>query len=336
MKGEEHSASQLVTDSERVVQLHQIVGSRFTNHGKLLVPTLRQYEALENEEGLLSLSKDFCRWLGYKPRHLRVSFAQISQPVSVDKDSIKINELFKGHPLTIGGLLALATLEHVFKHHHYTADDRFREVASIETGLGLWVINALRPVRSKRETIYHMLDGAWLQLEGIGLQAISASEYIRQFTIFTSQHCIFPEDYAIGLSRRNQYWLPKTPGTEIRRYLPEPSATHEHIKNANALWAKLLLIALILGSSLTFGLFLWTQRTHTVPYEQVNAEHSLQTIRQSLNECINKASEQQSSYDPNDLFMTRQIDATKSRCESLRNQYNDALDRYQKTYLKKS
>jgi hypothetical protein len=338
MKGEEHTKSELlVTDDERIAKLHSLLGSRFSKHGQLLLPTFTQYETLPSDEGLQALAKELCRWLGYKPRSLTVKYGptNVSTYSIVNSDEITVNQIFRDHPLVTGGILATAVIRFVLEHHHYIADDRFIEVSTIETGLGLWMINAFQPRLTKREKFYHMLDGNWMQLEGYQLRATSAGEYIRQFTIFASNNRHFPEDYGRGITKRGVHLLPPTPSTTKIIPLPEPTATIKHIQDANKLWIKILLLSASAAAVIIFALLLLTPKSSPIPYEQTRDTQALRVIKDSLDQCIQQASDQQSTYDPNDLFMTRQIDATKTRCESLRNQYNDTLSLYEINYLRK-
>jgi hypothetical protein len=191
----------------------------------------------------------------------------------------------------------------------------------------------MQPRRTRREKLYHMLDGNWLQLEGIQLQAMSSGEYLRQFEIFTSIHHLFPEEYARSVSKRSLHLLPNTPSSEKLIPMPEPSATLTHIHNANMLWTKIILLSLIVSVAVVSGIFLLGERPPQTLQDQQRDSESLRVIKASLDECTQHASDQLSNYDPNDIFMARQVDATKTRCESLRNQYNSSLDDYQKTYL---
>jgi hypothetical protein len=337
MKGAAHTNTELlVTEDENVAKLHQLLGSRFTNHGQLLLPTFRQYEALSNDEGLQALAKDICRWLGYKPRSLHVMFGETAATAyfSVTTDTITINKQFMDHPLVTGGILAFAVTQFVMQHHHYTPNDKFIEVASIETGLGILIINALKPRLSRSEKFYHMLDGSWLQLEGLRLQSMTDGEYLRAFSIFATTHRLFPEDYGRSVTKRALHLLPSTPSTTKIIPLPDPSALISHQQNAKNLWIRICLLSATAAAIVLFGFILLSHPTKSVSFEQTRDSESLRIIKTSLNDCIEQASEQQSTYDPNDLFMTRQIDATKTRCESLRNQYNDALSLYESNYQK--
>lgn len=335
MKGVEHKATELlVTDAERTTKLHELLGSRFSNHGQLFLPTFPVYESLNTDEGLQQLAKDFCRWLGYKPSQLTVAYRPVTngRNAVVDAASIIVNSEFRDHPLVTAGILSLAVLQFVIEHHHYIPDDRFIEVASIESGLGLWVINAFQPKRTKREKLYHMLDGNWLQLEGLQLNAISQGEYLRSFTLYTSANRHFPEEYGRSISKRTLHLLPSTPSTAQIIPLSEPSSTRAHIKGANGLWMRIIVLSLIVAALAIFTLLFVSQRSRPINFDETRDAQALLTIKTSWDNCIKQAATQQNTYDPNDLFMTRQIDATKTRCESLRNQYNEAVSHYQTNY----
>lgn len=335
MKGVANKSELLVTDAERTTKLLEVLGSRFSHHGELLLPTYRQYEALDSNDGLLALAKDIFRWMGYKPRKLTITYGSVHRYEIIDHDVITISSAFKDHPLVAGGLVALATVDFAAQHHHMIGDERFIEMGTIEAGLGLWIINGLQPKRSRSEKLYHMLDGNWLQLEGLQLQSTSIPEYIRQFSIFTGQNHLFLEDYASGVSKRALHLLPEVVSGERLLPMVEPTATLKHLNSAKLLWIKLSLVCAIVAAIGIFAIVIWAQRPQATPYEQTRDTETLRVIKNSLNDCIGQAAKQQDTYDPNDLFMTRQIDATKVRCESLRNQYNEALSNYQTNYLNK-
>jgi hypothetical protein len=337
MKGVDQTKTELlVTEDENIAKLHQLLGSRFTNHGKLFLPTFHHYEALSTDGGLHDLAKDICRWLGYKPRSLEVKFGETKASTYYEEDTetITINKHFTNHPLVTGGILAFAVLNFVMQHHHYAADDRFIEIASAEAGLGLLVINAFQPRLTKREKFYHMIDGNWFQLEGLVLKTMTNEEYVRQFSIFATTNRLFPEDYGHSATKRALHLLPSTPSTTKIIPMPEPSALITHRRNANSLWTKIILLSASAAAIVIFALLLVTGKPTVITHDQTRDNESLRVIKTSLNECLLRASEQQSTYDPNDIFMARQIDATKTRCESLRNQYTDALSQYETNYVK--
>ncbi len=337
MKGVEPDTNTLlVTNDEQTAKLFEVLGARFTNHGQLLLPNSDLYEKLSDDEGLQALAKELYRWLGYKPHSLDVVYGASQSPTTTSLKKIIVDEQYRNHPLVVGGLVTLAVLRQVMTKHHYGADEHFIENASIQAGLGLWIINAFKPHASHHESLYHMLDGGWLQHEGLQLDAFTKGQYLQEFAIFTSQHRLFPEDYLRGVSKRSHYLLPTTTGTDKVAPLPEPTATSKHLRAAKLMWAKLAIIAITLSLIITFGLVLWAGTEKAPNADQARDEKALSVIKTSLDDCVKHASDQLSTLDPNDLFMARQSDATKSRCESLRNQYNEALDAYQDAYLKQN
>lgn len=332
MKGAANNPIELlITDEERAVKLDELLGERFTERGRQHMPTLNVYETLDTNEGLQALAKDFCRWLGIKPHHLKVQFSDESYqpaPLIHTEHVITIDRQFIGHPLTVGGFVALGIIQYFIRHHKdYQTGDDFIEFASVHTGLGSWVLNALRPKMSKRESIYHIIDGGWLQREGLQLSSYTPQEYARQYMRYVHAYAIHPADYLKGVSNRIRYLLPKDPTPA----LADPTITRKHLHRANTMWLRLSIWAVIPAVITVIALYVWSQRVVTSP-DKSRDFTALQVLEQSYKACDQRASEQLSEYDPNDIFLARQVDDTKSRCESLRNEYNYALDQYQKSY----
>ena len=170
------SFQQLLTDDDRRAYLHKLLGHRFKAHEQIQLPTLDQYNSLGSNEGLQTVGYEICRQLGFKPSGLRIRYSEtsLSSGYAVDYASkiILINPHFKQHPYSSGAELALAITTYALQYLSHEVPDRaFAEFATIETGLGLWIVNALRPRLSLRQKIYHIIDSSWFHGEGV--QAVS-------------------------------------------------------------------------------------------------------------------------------------------------------------------
>lgn len=324
---------QLLTDDDRQAYLRRLLGHRFKAHEQILLPTLDQYNSLVTNDGLQVVGYEMCRQLGFKPNGLKIRYSDTSLRTGslIDHSSktILINPQFKQHPYSSGAELALAVTAYAAEHlSHETPDRSFLEFATVETGLGLWIINALRPRMSLRQAIYHMIDSSWFHSDGIQLETYNPRQYVERFVSFTHEHRIASDTYLPHVLGRVRYLLPTFVQQQSSLHLPEASVTLAHQKSANLLWAKVLMIALIITSGVVFGIYALSNRPAPVNPEQERLQKSISELKQSYEKCLQEAAEQQNTYDPNDLFLTRQIDETKSRCESLRNQYNYTIDEY--------
>lgn len=332
MKGEETAAS-VLTDDERRARLGQVFGHRLSHPGKLHLPTTALYDTLTTDEGLKKLFFEFCRWLGSKPGRIEVRFDRDTATYAVNGNHITVSQTFQTHPYAAGALLAFAAVTYYMnKHTEGIVDQAEVELGTVETGLGLWVVNGLRPKLSGRQKLYHLLDSSWMHLEGISLVNYSTIQYAHTVADFAQRHRILIEEYITHVSRQRRHLLPANVSSSGLPSLPDPTVTYRHNRAARHFWFKLLLITAITATVACVGVYLWASRTPTVTAQQLEDKKALEIMKTSYEACVLKATGQQNTYDPNDLFLERQIDATKSRCESLRNEYNYALDQYEVLY----
>lgn len=321
--------SRILTDEERRATLLTRIASKLSEPGKLHLPTARTYNQLGNNQGLQDLHNEFCKWLGLKHGRLQVRYAQTNS-FTLSETSIEISEAYKLHPYSAATLLCFATLSQYLTSHIHTTPSRADiEFASIETGLGLWVLNGLQPKMSRSQSLYHFMDNSWVHHEGITLSDYVPSYYASKLSEYAHEHRIPSEEYLGHVNKRARHLLPPHIRSSLTPSLPDPDAMHMHTRASKLLWTKIALIAVTLALITCFSTYFYTARQPITNAERLELEKSLQIIKNSYDACVAKANEQQSSYDPNDLFMTRQIDATRAKCESLRNEYNYALDQYQ-------
>lgn len=324
----------LLTDEGRQARLDTLLAGRFRQRGKLHLPTTVQYDALATNEGLLQTAKDMCRWLGVKPSGLQVRYTKQTSAVTYADHILSINEQYRLHPYAVGTLLALGTVEYFLSRYDtaQAADRGFIEYTTLHTGLGLWVLNGSSPKTSQPEKLYHAFDGRWFHNEGISLLAYTPAQYGSEVAQYAHANRIAPQTYVPHVSPRSRHILPNLVLADTARSLTEPHIVYMHKKQARLLWIKLMLIIMTFALATTVAAYSLAQHSPTTDPIQIQAADNLTLTKKSLDECVGKAMQQQDTYDPNDIFMTRQIDATKAQCESLRNQYNHAVSDYRDKY----
>lgn len=328
---------QLLTDDDRRAHLHKLLGHRLKAAGKLQLPTLAHYQHMGTDDGLRTAGYDMCRQIGFKPNGLKIKYGTVAlvDGYAIDRQNktVVIDPQLALHPYHAGATLAMGTLAYVVGHVGDGAPSKsFVEFATIEAGLGLWLVNALKPRVSIRQKLYHLIDSSWFHSEGIQLVSYSQRQYVERVASFAHENRIAADTYLPHVLRRVRYLFPAFILAQSQRHLPEAPATLIHRKSANQLWLKVLLVALILTSGVIFGTYIIATRPAPTNPEIEELQKSISELKRAYESCKNTASQQQSTYDPNDLFLTRQIDETKSRCESLRNQYNYTVDQYQHSY----
>lgn len=324
-----------LTDEDRSAKLEALFGHRYTGHGSLFTPSTAIYNNLHTDEELNKLLKEMCRFTGIKPNGLHAELTNdTNQAYSVDiaAKKIYIAKQYRLHPYALGALLALAVVSYaVQRHDKAPATQSFVSYASVHLGLGLWIINGLKPAIRLHAKIYHLIDMSWVQAEGITPPGYTNLQYMQQFTAYTQNHKIAAESYLPYILKRSRHLLPSAITAKSARYLPHSQTTARHLRAAKLLWVKIILIGLIIAAGSAISLYLVTQN-NTSSRDSSPEMNTITQLRDSFNACQDEATLLLSTTDPNDIFAARQADAIKSRCESLRNQYNSAVDSYNEQY----
>ena len=255
-------SQQLLTDGDRRAHLHDLLGHRMIATQRLLLPTLAQYNNLGSNSGLRTAAYDMCRQIGFKPGGLTIKYAGKTLVTGYQVDSnaktILIDPQLATHPYSCGAIIALAVVAYAIEHFGHEVPTRsFTEFATVETGLGLWIVNALRPRLSLRQKLYHNIDTSWFHKDGIQLESYSNRQYVERVISFAHENHVAADTYLPYVLNRVRYLLPEFVLSQSNRYLPESPVSLAHRKSANILWAKVLLIALIVTSGVVFCLLVF-------------------------------------------------------------------------------
>ncbi len=333
MKSAATDGQAILTDGELRDQLTAMLRSGFTQHGNLFVPTTPLYNLLATEQGLQSVFHDICRWLGVKPSGLQVAYTSDQTAPLYEQKSILVPAHYRSQPYATGALLAFAALRYYCERYTQSVPDQeFIEFASIETGLGLWVLNGLPPKARLYHALFHLTPTHHAHSSGVTLLRYTPRLYGHQVAAYAHNNHVLPEQYLGGVSPTHRYLLPEIATHASTQTLPRPKAIIDHHVAVQRLWVRCVLVAGILAACVTVGVLLYANSRPAVSAEQIRSQQMLVIKKASLDACLAKAAEQQNTFDPNDFSLTRQIDATKVRCESLRNEYNFALTEHNDLY----
>lgn len=337
MKGED-TTEPLLTDGEKHAALQRMLGSRYTNNGKLYLPTTLIYNSVDTDEGITALALNIFRWLGIKPRKLSVYYSDkvtLEQMYIVSEVAIALPKTYSEHPYMAGAAVVMGVLKYSLgrgdKNH---VDVGFLEFASIHTGLGLWVLNALPPKTGFGTRMYHLTDGGWYRIEGLKLHAFSAYQYAEHIAQYAHSNRLLAEEYLPSVSKHVRHLLPEHTTKHTSRELVDPQKVYAHEKSVRTMWARITLTSSIIAVITLTAAYIYAKREPEITNEQLQEEYSLLVLKKSYESCEKQANEKRNQYNPNDIFLNRHVDATESRCESLRNQYNHAIDQYNQLYKK--
>lgn len=314
----------LLTEEERLAEFERLFG-QYQNKGKIFEPTVDFYNGLNNVEGLLAGAKALYRWLGIKPYQLHVEF--VGSNSTSNSGHITIPDAYQSQPYEVGALLAQAVIKHILEHRkQYDTDELFMGFATIQCGFGLLVLNGLerKPYKLLRMLGYNKGAGAPLQLT-----AFSTHDYANGVIEYASLYKTDLVQHIAYMTRSTQSLLSKAL-TLRTRHIATPKAVHSDNQN-RLLWkVHALLLTLLVLIPVSTALYVWMQRPDQPSTAMVAQYQKLSSLEIAYNSCATEAQRQQNTYDQNDIFMQRQIDATLVRCASLRNQYNYEVDQYNK------
>ena len=332
MKGEPTTGQTLLTDDELRTYLRSVIHNGFVQRGNMSVPTTAQYNLLGTDDGLKAVFHDICRWLGTKPSGITIAYT--TEQTALYKDNgISIPAACATHPLITGRLLVFAALTYYLERYgHKVPTQSLIEFASIETGLGIWVLNGLPPRAKKHRSLYHKIKGHHVDQLTQPLTHYTTVLYAHQLANYAHNNHILAEQYLAGVSQTHRYLLPTVVTSKSVRSLTEPIAISNHHAAARLLVVRCILLAGIAAAIITLGILLYTITRPAVSYEQKQSELTLKVMKTAVDACVDKAQLQQNTFDPNDFSLTQQTDATKVRCESLRNEYNYALKQHDSRY----
>jgi len=83
---------------------------------------------------------------------------------------------------------------------------------------------------------------------------------------------------------------------------------------------------------LATALYINANKPRYLPAELTEKKEEIQIIKNQYQICIDEVKRKQQSWDTNDIFMQRQIDADKSRCTSIKNRYNYEVNKYNNSF----
>src|SRR3990167_5367528 len=221
----------LLTDAERASWIDEVFGHRFNKHGELYLPTTALYNSLDTDQGINNLAVEMFRYIGIRPRTFNVAFGQQKDAYTVSEHTITVNAGYMGHPHVIGGIIALAVISYAVQQYgKHDADNALIEYASVQSGLGLWVLNATGHKTSEFEAIFHAIDGRWHKAESLRLTSYSYQKYIELVTAYAHNHRISPNEYVPHITTAAAKLLPEIVRYNVHRSLPLSNAQIHHAR----------------------------------------------------------------------------------------------------------
>jgi hypothetical protein len=297
------------------------------DRGKLFMPGITFY-TITDDTSLNSAAHEIFRWFGFKPRHITVSFGELSTPVSFEaqasSNKLVINQYFKNYPLIAAALLCHGVVHYLVdaRYHAGLRDEQANEslinYLAIEAGLGLVLLNGLGFQSKIRKRITDLLQPQY------SLQEIfpKPTEIVADFEQFVADHRLHYEDYAAHLAPWTRRYLPI--GLQPLASYRDQEPLHISMILKNQRRRRTYLILALITILLTAGLLKALQRPTPMilSNDQLQQQAKIQDLYTKMQECERAVALHRSNIDRSDLNALRVIDSEQANCASMRNYYD--------------
>lgn len=319
-------ATPLLTKAAKLDVFTTLFGGKLSHPGTLFLPKRSFYDKLATDAGLVAAARELYRWLGVKPRRLAMAYGD------GHKDGLSLAEHYRELPYQVGALLALHVVRDVADHLGYPADDDFIEFASLESGLGVLVINGLYQPHSVWEGLVHAMHGHWYANETVITHAYHPNNYANELLTYADAQQLSRRLWAGYLHAEAQRKL----GVILQPAHRELPPTHELLRRSHARTAivRLLLLAVFGGLLAITATYVTAQRPRQISTLATEQYQEVMLRKQAYIACVDKVTQLMRDSENNDIFTDQELNAQKSRCLSLQNTYNAAVSRYNATLTK--
>lgn len=294
------------------------------DYGSLMALSSRDYDALNSEHGVQALITKTYRWLGSKPTKVTVTKDQKSTPSS---HTFIINPYDQEQPYVLASHAVLFALKNtLIKRLGNPVSDDMLEIASIQTGLGLIVMNALvtpdtalhlwhHGKRSGSHHIYH-------------LQTMTVSAYAEELATYAHTHTIRAQTLLAGLHKATHQHMPKYYTHHQVAPLAAPNLVVHKQRHARFALIRVSLLALLIALISCIGIYLNSQQPYRPSTEARDQFNKIQSLEYQYNYCKNYLQEQQNNYNQSDISTESNLAQLAQDCDSLKKQYNYHVSTY--------
>lgn len=305
--------------------LEQYFNTDHRDKHALFLPTATFYDKLQTNQGLTDAALELCRWIGIKPQKLRVQYGAHK---SSDPKTIMLNQNLIYFPYHAAQQLAVDVIQLLLVQKRYT-DQPSRsllEHATIYLGLSAITLNALYYTENiadkwHRVSKYHITDKPYT------LVSYSPETYLAAFI----QHCKVRRINCTGLrAHLNGPAAKRLPAELLGKNHGYTDSLNpksvQHIKQSSLInFSQFLLITCLIGIAISSSIYLWQQSPKTNKDEIAAIQQQLRSLNEQYVQCSRAAQDLQNTYNGDDIFIERRIDAIRNECQSIKNQFNDKV-----------
>lgn len=318
------SATSALSKQEMLLAIEEHVLHHMPKYGSLYDLSSRDYDLLSTESGVKKLIGDTYRWLGSKPPKLHVSTSPVA---TKNKYTFVISKYDHDHPYVLAAHAVLFALRNTLEKRTGAAvSDDMVELASIQTGLGLIIMNAL----VSPDTALHL----WHHGKASGshqtyhLQTMTTTVYAAELAAYGHAHTIRAQTLLAGLHKATHRYLPDYYTHHQVAPLAAPNIVRSRQRMAHAALVKITLVSILIALISCIGIYLTSQRPYRPSTETAEQYNKIQSLEYQYNYCKKYLQEQQNSYNQSDITTESNLASLAAECNSLKNQYNYQVSTY--------
>lgn len=307
----------LLTQADKIARL-ETVFSKHRPKADVFLPDEAFYAEISGPDEIYKMADTLFSWLGIKHRsvhfHLDPNQEKI---VSYQRDG-------SGSSITLGwrceqdSVLAAAAVAHGIVHHILLARQKIKlatieeteeliDIGTIQAGFGIIIANSL----SRQQPV---------------LGCLAPNNYISEMLDYFSRQRIVD-------SLWSPYVLPEVLSTQLQNIHPHNHSTFV-MKRLKLLQTKrmnkfYLLSALVLFVGVAATLIITRPKVQSK--DQLEMRDSIRVLKSQVEQCEDTVRRKTATWNQEDIFIQRQIEADKTRCASLKSRYNFEVARYNET-----
>lgn len=306
-----------------------ILGERFTNRGRIFGPTPEYYDCFDSVQGLRKATLELFQWLGYKPASLQVGYA--GEHASAGSSAVYnflVPSVYRHQAYQAAAWLALEVLTQVIaRNTGRTPDGTTVELASIETGLGLLVLNGITAKPPLAHRLYHLVHNhRYGNISALQLIGMSPGAYATRLASFFRSFHIEPAVYLPAMTEQSWRVLGVKQTKQVDS-LPAYASWQRQRRNVRRWWLKLTLASLACAMLAALAVFVTSQRPYRPSTEVLNRYNELAALKLEYDACVKRVNDMPVSLSA-DIYQEQRRNAALAECASLRNRYDYAVSQY--------
>ena len=308
------TATDLLTQADKIARL-EAVFSKHRHKTDIFLPDETFYTEVCGPDEITRMADILFKWLGIKHRSARFHIDPTQEKLISYKKEASGSNITLGWRCEQDGFLAAAAVAHGIVHHILLSRQKLNlgsseeteeltDLGTIHAGFGILVLNSLGSAQG-------------------ALGSLAPPNYISEFFDYLTAERVVE-------SLWSPYILPDVMQAHISTVRPVRRQSFvqkrftllQRTRNRRRLAAGTFVVCFVAVG------FLALSRPKAQSAEQFERYDGIRVLKNQVEQCEETVRRKLATWDQEDIFMQRQIEADKTRCSSLRSRYNYEVSQY--------